>query len=144
MARMQLKCRVRRRFADESRIRERYERYISKAVIDGTINYTPISFNAIYSVCAQNLARIRSYLTFHTHMKNHEAAWNKSGVTFVGITTILAVDDASVLDCVTVTQFHLFTNRNWYSGKIDVPYVIRRSDTAATIYAVVHTVCLTL
>ena len=44
--------RVRRRFADESGIRERYERYISKAVIDGIINYTPISFDAIHSVCA--------------------------------------------------------------------------------------------
>ena len=49
---MQLKSRVRRRFVDESGIRERYERYIAKAVIDGTINYTPISFNAIHSVCA--------------------------------------------------------------------------------------------
>ena len=38
---MQLKCRVRRRIIDESGIRERYERYISKAVIDGIINYTP-------------------------------------------------------------------------------------------------------
>ena len=52
VARMQLKCRVQRRFVDESGIRERYERYISKAVIDGTINYTPISFEAIHSVCA--------------------------------------------------------------------------------------------
>ena len=41
---VQLKCRVRRRFVDESGIRERYERYIAKAVIDGTINYTPILF----------------------------------------------------------------------------------------------------
>ena len=49
---MQLKCRVRWRFVDESGIRERYERYISKAVIDGTINYTPISFDAIHSICA--------------------------------------------------------------------------------------------
>ena len=50
---MQLKCRVRRRFVDESSgIRERYERYMSKAVIDGTINYTPISFDAIHSICA--------------------------------------------------------------------------------------------
>ena len=49
---MQLKCRVRWRFVDESGIRERYERYISKAVIDGTINYTPISFDPIHSVCA--------------------------------------------------------------------------------------------
>ena len=37
---------------DESGIRERYECYISKAVIDGTINYSPISFDAIHSVCA--------------------------------------------------------------------------------------------
>ena len=49
---MQLKCKVQRRFVGESGIRERYERYISKAVIDGTINYTPISFDAIHSVCA--------------------------------------------------------------------------------------------
>ena len=52
VVRMQLKCRVRWRFVDESGIRERYEPYISEAVIDGTINYTPISFNAIHSVCA--------------------------------------------------------------------------------------------
>ena len=49
---MQLKCRVRRSFIDESGIRDRYERYVSKAVIDGTINYIPISFDAIHSVCA--------------------------------------------------------------------------------------------
>ena len=41
-----------KRFVDESGIRKRYERYIAKAVIDGTINNTPISFDAIYSVCA--------------------------------------------------------------------------------------------
>ena len=35
---MQLKCRVRWRCVDEYGIRERYGRYISKAVIDGTIN----------------------------------------------------------------------------------------------------------
>ena len=40
-------------------------------------------------------------------MKKHEDALNKSGITFVGITTILAVDDASALDCATVAQFHL-------------------------------------
>ena len=50
--RMQLKCIVRKRFLDESGIRERYERYIEKALIDGTINYTLISFDAINSVCA--------------------------------------------------------------------------------------------
>ena len=49
---MQLKCIVRKRFVDESGIRERHDRYIAKAVIDGTINYTPISFEAIHSVCA--------------------------------------------------------------------------------------------
>ena len=49
---MQLKCRVRRRFVDELGITERYERYIAKAVIDGTINYTLISFDAIHSFCA--------------------------------------------------------------------------------------------
>ena len=49
---MQLKCRVRWRFEDESGIRERCERYISNAVIDGTINYTQISFDAIHLVCA--------------------------------------------------------------------------------------------
>ena len=36
----------------EPGIRERYERYISKTVIDGTINYTPITFDTIHSVCA--------------------------------------------------------------------------------------------
>ena len=45
-------CRVRWRFLNEPGIRERYERYMSKAVIDGTINYTPSSFDAIHSVCA--------------------------------------------------------------------------------------------
>ena len=49
---MQLKCIVRKRFIDEPGIRERYERYIAKAVLDGTINYTSISFDAIHSVCA--------------------------------------------------------------------------------------------
>ena len=44
---MQLKCRVRKRFVDELGIRERYDRNIAKAVIDGTINYTPISFDVI-------------------------------------------------------------------------------------------------
>ena len=77
-------------------------------------------------------------------MRRHEAVCEKSAITLAGITTILAAYDASAPDCVTVAQFHLFTNRNRYSGKIDVPYVIRRSNTAATIYAVVHTACLTL
>ena len=49
---MQLKCRVRWRFVDELGIKERYERYISEDVIDGTINYTPFSFDAKHSVCA--------------------------------------------------------------------------------------------
>ena len=77
-------------------------------------------------------------------MRKHEAALNKSGITFVGTTTTLAVDDASALDCVTVVQSHLFTNRNRYSGKIDASYVIRRSNSTATMYVGVHTVCLTL
>ena len=38
--RMQLKCTVRKRLLDESGTRERYERYVAKAVTDGTINYT--------------------------------------------------------------------------------------------------------
>ena len=66
---MQLKCIVRKRFVDESGIRDRYERYIAKVVIDGTINYNPISFDAIrYTrfVHFQNLARIQSYLIFYT------------------------------------------------------------------------------
>ena len=46
------KCRVRKRFVDELGIRERYDRYIAKAVIDETINYTPISFDAIHSISA--------------------------------------------------------------------------------------------
>ena len=46
------KCIVRKKFVDESGIRVRYDRYIAKVVIDGTINYTPISFDAINSVCA--------------------------------------------------------------------------------------------
>ena len=49
---MQLKYRVRKRFVDESGIRKRYGRYIAKTVIDETINHTPISFDAIHSVCA--------------------------------------------------------------------------------------------
>ena len=71
-------------------------------------------------------------------MRRHGAVCNKSGMIFAGITTILAADDASAPDCVTVAQFHLFANRNRYSGKIDISYVIRRSNTAATIDAVVH------
>ena len=71
-------------------------------------------------------------------------ALNKSGITFAGITTTLAVDDAFVLGCVTAAQFHLFTNWNRYSGKIYVSYVIQRSNTTTTIYVGVHTVCLTL
>ena len=39
-------------FVNEPGIRERYERYIARSVIDGTINYTPISFDAVHSVCA--------------------------------------------------------------------------------------------
>ena len=46
---MQLKCRVRKRFVDELGIRGRYNRNIE---IDRNINYTPISFDAIHSVCA--------------------------------------------------------------------------------------------
>ena len=49
---MQLKCIVWKRLVNESGITERYERYIAKAVIDGTINYTPISCDEIHSVCA--------------------------------------------------------------------------------------------
>ena len=47
---MQFKCRVRKRFVHEPGIRERYEHYIAKAVIDGTVNYT--AFAAIHSTCA--------------------------------------------------------------------------------------------
>ena len=71
-------------------------------------------------------------------------ALNKSWITFAGITTILAADVASALECVIVAQSHLFTNRNRYSGKINASYVIRRSNTAATIYVGVRTVCITL
>ena len=49
---MQLKCRVRKRFVDELGIRERYDCYIAKAVIDVTVNYTRISFDVIHSLCA--------------------------------------------------------------------------------------------
>ena len=45
-------------------------------------------------------------------MRKHEVALNKSGITFAGITTALAVVDAFVLVCATVAQFHLFTNWN--------------------------------
>ena len=38
--RMQLKCIVWKRFVDELGIREWYECYTAKAVIDGTVNYT--------------------------------------------------------------------------------------------------------
>ena len=75
-------------------------------------------------------------------MRKPEVALNKSGIIFVGITTTLAVVDAFALGCVTAAQFHLFTNWNRYSGKIDVSYVIRRSNTTTTIYVGVHTVCL--
>ena len=75
-------------------------------------------------------------------MRKHEI--DKSGITFVGITTTIAVDSAFVLGCVAVVLSHLFTNRNRYSGKIDASYVIRRSNTTTTIYVGVYTVCLTL
>ena len=77
-------------------------------------------------------------------MRKHEVALNKSGITFAGITTILAADAASALECVRVAQSYLFTNWNRHSGKIDAPYVMGRSNTAATIYVGVRTVCLTL
>ena len=76
-------------------------------------------------------------------MRKHEVALNKSGITFAEITTILTVDDASALGCATVAQFHLFTYRNRYNGKIDASYVILRSNTTITIYVEVLTVCLT-
>ena len=103
-----------KRFVDESGIRERYERYIAKAAIDGTINYIPISFHELFNLL----------------YTLNEKTLNKSGIIFAGITTILAADDASALDCVTVAQSHLFTNRNRYSGKIYASYVIRRSNTS--------------
>ena len=90
--RIQLKCIVRKRLVDESGIGERYERYIAKAVIDGTINYTPISFDAIHSVCA-----------LPEPSKNTEL--------FNLLYTLNGF--------VTAAQFHLFTNWNRYSGKID-------------------------
>ena len=40
-------------------------------------------------------------------MRKHEVALNNSGITFAGITTILAVDGAFVLGSVTVAQSHL-------------------------------------
>ena len=77
-------------------------------------------------------------------MRKHEVALNKSGMTLSGITTTLAAVDAFVLGFATATQFHLFTNWNRYSGRIDVPYAIRGSNTTTTIYVGMHTVCLTL
>ena len=56
-------------------------------------------------------------------MKKHEVALNKSEIIFAGITTTLVVGDAFALGCVTATQFHLFTNWNRYSGKIDVSFL---------------------
>ena len=77
-------------------------------------------------------------------MRKHGVALNKNGIQFAGITTTLAAVDAFVLGCVTAAKFHLFTNWNRYSGKIDASYVIRRRNTTTTIYVGVHTVCLTL
>ena len=67
VARMQLKCRVRRRFVDESGIRERYERYIAKAVMELLTTLRFHSMRYTRFVHFQNLARIQSYLTFCTH-----------------------------------------------------------------------------
>ena len=67
-------------------------------------------------------------------MRKHEVALNKRGIKFAGITTTLAVVDAFVLGCVTTTQFHLFTNWNRYSGKIDASYVIRRSNATTSMW----------
>ena len=91
---MQLKCIVRKRFVDELGIRERY---IAKAVLDGTINYTPISFDAIHSVCALPDPSKNTELFNLLYTLNEETrdCLNRSGITFAGITTILAVDDAS-------------------------------------------------
>ena len=118
----------------------------TNAVIDGTINYTPISFNAIHSVCALPEPRKNTELfnLLYTLNEKTQGCLRQEWHNCTGINTIPAVDDASVSDCVTVAQFHLFTNRNRYSVKIDMAYVIRRSNTAATIYVGVHTVCLTL
>ena len=77
-------------------------------------------------------------------MRKHEVALNNSGIIFAGITTTLAVVNAFALGSVISVQFHLFTNWNRYSGKIDLSYAIRRSNTTTTIYVGEHTVCLTL
>ena len=98
---MQLKCRVRKRFGDESGITERYDRYIAKAAIYGTINYTPISFDAIHSVCALPEPSKNTHLFNLLYTRKHEVALNKSGIKFAGITTTLAAVDAFVLGCVS-------------------------------------------
>ena len=142
----QLKCIVRKRFVDDSGIRERFERYISKAVIDGTINYTPISFDAIHSVCALPEPSKYTDLFNLLYTLNEETRgcikqeWGKIRWN----NYYPRCRRCFCLDCATATQFHLFTNWNRYSGKIDVSYVIRRSNSTTTIYVGVHTVCLTL
>ena len=132
--RIQLKCRVRWRFVDELGNRERYERYISRAIIDGTINYTPIPFDAIHSVCALREPSKNTELFNLLYTLNEETRgrlkqewdnlrWNNYYPP--------------------VAQFHLFTNLNRYSGT-PWSYAIRRSNTTTTIYVGVHIVCLTL
>ena len=136
---MQLKCIVRKRFVDESGIRERYERYIAKAVIDGTINYTPISFDAIHSVCALPEPSKNTELCNIIYTLNEET---RGGIASTGITTTLAVVDAFVLGCVTAAQFHLFTNWNRYSGKIDASLCHTKEQHHNYYLCGVHTVVL--
>ena len=142
---MQLKCRVRRRFVDESGIRERYERYILTTVIDGTINHTPISFDAIHSVCAfLEPSKNKLFNLLYTLNDETQGCLKQEWDTLRWNNYYPRCRRCLCPDCVTVVESHLFTNRNRYSGRIDESYVIRRSNTAATIYVVVHTVCLTL
>ena len=84
-------------------------------------------------------------------MRKHEVALNKSGITFAGITTTLAVDDASALECVTLAHFHLFTNWKRYSHisyEEATPQLLSMWKCTLYvylyIYVEVHTVCLPL
>ena len=123
---MKLKGIVRVRFVDESGIREQYERYIAKALIDGIINYTPISFDAIHSVCdlpepSKNTELFNLLYTLNEETRGCiKQEW----------------------DSIRWNNYYPRCCRCFCPGLCN--RAIRRSNIATTIYVGVHTVCVTL
>ena len=139
VVRMQLKCRVRWRFVNEPGIRERYERYISKAVIDGTINNTPISFDAIYSVCALPELSKDTELFSLQYTLNEETRrclrqeWDNLRWNIYYPRCRRCFCPGLCYSC-TIPSIYESEHVQWED----------RCATAATIYVGVHTLCLTL